>query len=421
MAGMTTWYCFKYETLSNGRTMAASIPAFITPTVLRWAREESGYAPALAAKRVGVPPEKLLAWEEGRAKPTLRKVQVLSKFYHRPLGVFFLPQPPSLPPLATEYRRLPGIEPSAESPELRLAIRVMSLRRETTLQLSKELNHTIPDFNLAVHPSESPVAAGARLRDLLGIAAEEQLAWRDEWQAWRRWRETVEGAGVLVFQFPKVSLNQVRGLTLPLFPLPAIGINSKETSIAARSFTMMHELAHVALACGHEEDVAIRERRNEANWEKMERFAEEVASAVLIPEEMFNGFLAKMSVPRDAWDVPRVKDFASKFRVTPLAMATRLRAAGALTWKGYQHWKQNWNTYLSTLKPRKGGFAMPVDKTLARGGRPFAQLVLEALDANRITSVDASRYLDLRFDYIGKLRQKLVKDFVSSTDRDNGD
>lgn len=404
--------------------MAASIPALITPAVLKWAREESGYAPERAAKRVGVTPEKLLAWERAEAKPTLRQAQTLAKFYHRPLGVFFLPQPPSLPPLAAEYRRLPGIEPRTESPELRLAIRVMSQRREVTLQLSKELGYAVPEFNLAVHPSESPVTAGAMLRNMLGIAAEAQLAWRDEWQAWRHWREAVEHAGVLVFQFPKVSLNQVRGLSLPSFPLPVIGINSKETSIAARLFTMMHELAHVALACGHEEEVAIRDRehRSEANWQKMEQFAEEVASAVLIPEGIFAGFLTRMSVARDAWDVPLVQQLASKFRVTPLAIATRLRAAGAFTWNGYQRWKQNWNVYLAALIPRKGGFALPVDKALARSGRPFAQLVLEALDTNRITSTDASHYLDLRFDYMEKLREKLVKGFGKTfDDNDSGD
>lgn len=404
--------------------MPASIPALVTPAVLKWARKESGYDPEQAAKRAGVPPDKLLAWEEeeAQAKPTLRQAQALAKFYHRPLGVFFLPQPPSLPPLAAEYRRLPGIEPGLESPELRLAIRVMSQRREVALQLSGELDHPVPEFNLTLHPSEPPVAAGARLRSVLGITSGKQLEWGNEWEAWRRWRDAVERIGVLVFQFPKVALKQVRGVALPLFPLPAIGINSKETSAAARSYTLMHELAHVALVYGHEEEVALRERRSEAGWQEMERFAEEVASAMLIPEEVLGGFLAKMSVARDAWDVSLVRKLAYSFRVTPLAMATRLRAEGALTWKGYRLWKHEWDAYVATLKPRKGGFASPVDKTLGRAGRPFTQLVLEALDANRITSVDASRYLDLRFDYIQPLRRELFKGLGGGADSsDEGD
>jgi Zn-dependent peptidase ImmA (M78 family)/DNA-binding XRE family transcriptional regulator len=391
--------------------MPASIPALVNPAVLKWARKESGYGPEQAAKRAGVSPEKLLAWEEeeGLAKPTLRQAQALAKFYHRQLGVFFLPQPPSLPPLAAEYRRLPGIEPGSESPELRLALRVMSRRREVALQLSGELDHSVPEFNLALHPSQFPVPAAARLRSVLGVTPEEQLKWANEWQAWRHWREAVEGIGALVFQFPKVDLTQVRGVALPLFPLPAIGINSKESSAAARSYTLIHELVHIALVFGHEEDVALREHRSEASWQEIERFAEEAASAVLIPEEMLNGFLGKMSVQRDAWDVSLVRKLAYTFRVTPLAMATRLRSAGALTWNGYKLWKRHWDAYVATLTPRKGGFASPAEKTLSRAGRPFTQLVLEALDANRITSVDASRYLDLRFDHLHDLRRELSK------------
>jgi hypothetical protein len=34
-------------------------------------------------------------------------------------------------------------------------------------------------------------------------------------------------------------------------------------------------------------------------------------------------------------------------------------------------------------------------------------LVLEALSANRLTAVEASRYLDLRFEHFDKLRQHL--------------
>lgn len=387
--------------------MAASIPAMVTPSVLEWARLEAGLPPERAAKRVGVSPDRLLAWERGEVKPTLRQAQTLAKLYHRALSVFFLPEKPSLPPLAAEYRRLPGIQPGMESPELRLAIRVMSQRRETAIALSEELGHPIPQLTLTAHLNESPQAVGVRLRSALGVTQNEQLAWRDEWQAWRRWREAVENLGVLVFQFPKVSLQQVRGVTLPHFPLPVIGINSKETSAGARSFTLLHELTHLALAAGHEEDVALRERRSESDWQRVEQFAEEAASAVLIPQETLTELLRQTAVRQDAWDVPQVRQLASKFRVTPLAMATRLRAAGALSWDGYWRWKKEWDAYVASLPPRRGGFASPVEKTVGRAGRPFAQLVLEALDANRITAVEACRYLDLRFDHIEKLRTEL--------------
>jgi len=386
--------------------MGTSTPALINPTVLTWARQESGYPPEPVAKRLNVKTERLLAWERGELRPTVRQAQGLAKFYRRPFGVFFLPEPPVLPPLATEYRRLPGIKPGVESPEFRFALRVMSQRREVALELSEELGIDIKDFNLVAHLSESVTTIGARLREALGITADEQLGWTSDWQAWRRWREAVETAGVLVFQFPKVSLAQVRGVTLFKFPLPAIGINSKESTPGARSFTLLHELTHLALAVGNEERSALGETRDDASWLEVERFAEETASAILIPREMLSSILERVNVSPDAWDISLMRSLAGKFNITPLAMATRLRTAGVLSWDAYNRWKLEWNQYLGTL-PKRKGFASPVDKTLGRSGRPFVQLVLESLDMNRITSVEASHYLDLRFEHFDNLRDEL--------------
>jgi hypothetical protein len=128
-----------------------------------------------------------------------------------------------------------------------------------------------------------------------------------------------------------------------------------------------------------------------------------------------------MSIARDAWDIPLMRGLASRFRVTPLAMATRLRVEGALTWQGYSGWKGDWAEYLKTLRPRSSGFASPVEKALSRNGRPLAQLVVEALDSNRITAVEACRHLDLRFDHFDKLRMELRNWNRNSRTADDGD
>jgi hypothetical protein len=41
--------------------MTASIPALVNPPLLVWAREESGYTPEVAAKRLRVRSERLLS------------------------------------------------------------------------------------------------------------------------------------------------------------------------------------------------------------------------------------------------------------------------------------------------------------------------------------------------------------------------
>lgn len=401
--------------------MPATIPAEVNPALLAWAREESGYSAEVVAKRLGIKVERLEAWERGERKPTVRQTQQLAKHYRRPFGVFFLPQPPSIPPLAAEYRRLPGVRPGVESPEFRLALRTMLQRREIALQLSEELGFPVPEFRTAAHLSDGPIAVGTRLREVLGVTVEQQLAWRDEWQAWREWRSAVEQAGVLVFLFPKVPLDQARGVSVLEFPLPAVGINSKESAPGARVYSVLHELVHIALALGKEETVALRETRSDAQWMEVERFAEEAVSEAIIPRAALENQLQGVAIPRDAWDIARVRTLAGRFRVTPLAMATRLRTAGAMTWHGYRQWRTDWAAYVSSLKARRGGIASPVDKTLGRAGRPFVQLVLEALDTNRITAVDASRYLDLRFDYVDGLRAELASRATGSSGVDDGD
>jgi hypothetical protein len=184
-------------------------------------------------------------------------------------------------------------------------------------------------------------------------------------------------------------------------------VNSKEGSPEARSFTLVHEVVHLMLAASKEEQAAAREPRRGAQWLAVERFAEETASQVLVPEQALREMANSRSRRSNEWDVAAVRSLARKFRITPLAMATRLRASGYFDWANYREWKEEWAAYVATLKPRPGGFATPVGKTLGRAGRPFTKLVLEAMASNRITSDQAARHLDLKFDHFGKLKDAL--------------
>ncbi len=384
----------------------SDLPIPLNPSVLLWAREESGFPLERVAHRLSVKVNRVASWEQGGLMPTMRQTQELARFYHRPLSLFFLPAPPQLPPLAAEYRRLPGVVAGKESPALRLAVRQMSNRREYTINLMGELSEAVPEFKLKAKLNEEPSLIAERLRKALNVDLETQTAWRDEWQAWRGWREAVEKLGVLVFQFLKVNLGEVRGMSLLKFPMPVVGINSKEKVAGSKSYTVIHEVIHLMLAAGHEEETAIKETRSEKEWEGVERFAENVASHVLVPEPALQD-AAGPKHRNASWDIESVRRLAKQFRISPLAMATRLRASGYMSWTEYQSWKERWNSYLKTLKPRSGGFATPAEKAINRTGRPFVQIVLEALDANRLTSVEAARYLDLKFQHFDELRQTI--------------
>ena len=386
--------------------MATNPAITVNPSLLVWARAESGFGVDRIAKRLQVTEERVRAWETGDRQPTLRQLQELARFVHRPLGVFFMPRPPQVPILAAEYRRLPDVVPGQESPELRLALRQMLTRRENALNLMGELGEVVPEFSLRAHLQEPPARVGQRLRLAAGVSVEAQLGWANEYEAWRAWRAAAERLGVLVFQFAKVPLSEVRGLALPRTPLPVAAVNGKEMP-EPRTFTLYHELVHLMLAAANEEAPAARERRNGAAWLEVERFAEAAASHALVPEEALRAVVSQLGLARAEWDNDAVRRVARKFRLTPLAMATRLRESGFMTWATYNAWREQWLAYVATLPPRRSGFATPVEKAISRAGWPFAQLVLEALSANRITSVEASRYLDLKAEHFDDLRTHL--------------
>lgn len=386
--------------------MPTASPIPVNPAVLMWAREESGYPVDRVAERLHVKSDRVQAWESGARPPTLRQVQELSRFYHRPLSVFFLAAPPQVSPPAAEYRRLPGVVPGQESPELRLAVRRMSSRRENALNLMEELGEPVTPFSLSARLNETPEIVGARLRAALAVDVAVQLDWPSEWRALNAWRAAVESLGVLVFQFSKVALAEARGISLLHFPLPVVGVNSKEQP-EPKSYTLIHELVHVMLAAGHEEVPALKERRDAAQWEAVERFAESVASHTLVPETTLAEVARAERLPQNNWDIGDVRKLARRFRVSPLAMATRLRASGYFDWAHYQGWRRSWDVWVASLPPRSSGFAHPVGQALTRNGRPYIQLVLEALGSNRITTVDASRYLDLKAEHFEKLRGAL--------------
>lgn len=379
----------------------------VNPKVLAWARAEGGWATEQVAKTLHVKPDRVLAWEQGERKPTFRQIENLARFFHRPLSVFFQPAPPELPPLAAEHRRLPGVEVGAESPALRLAIRQMLNRRALALELLDELGEQPAQFEFVAHLNERPGEVGARLRAGLGLSVDTQLGWGNEWQAWRAWRGAAEAAGVLVFQFTKVTLQEVRGVSLLDWPLPVVAINGKETVPEAKVFTLLHELVHLMLVRGHEEQPALLEKRDASAWQEVERFAESAASHALVPEEALTQAIGGLRGPDRIWSIGDVQRLARRFRITPLALATRLRESGFMSWAGYNDWRGQWVEFVTALPQRVGGFATPAEKVVGRAGRPFVKLVLEAMEANRITSVDAARYLDLRFQHFDQLRTLL--------------
>lgn len=385
--------------------MALLIPALVNPKMLAWAREQAGYTLESVAERLKLPLNKLLAWETpGEKPPSVRQAENLAKSYHCSFSLFSLREPPKVTQLATEYRRLPGINPGEESPELRFALRDMIYRRHIALNLLEELGEPQKDFPLSAKLQEGPENIAAHIREILNVTIGTQFAWKSESQASKGWRSAIEDTGVLVLLFNDVEMEEVRGVSIFHPKLPVIGINNHERS--SRSFTLLHEFVHILLKQGKDEQSASEEKRSAKEWKEVERFAEKVAGAVLMPTTALQSEqLIQTRRPSDKWSIKEIQRLASKYKVTSLAFATRLLVLGLMSPLSYRSWKDDWNEFLVQHPPKDGGgFATHAEKALNRNGNAFTTLVIEALTLERITPVDASRYLKVGYPHIEDLR-----------------
>lgn len=68
--------------------------AYITPKVLKWARESARITEEITASKVSVSVDRLAEWEKGEKQPTIRQAQILAKAYKRPFSILFLPEIP---------------------------------------------------------------------------------------------------------------------------------------------------------------------------------------------------------------------------------------------------------------------------------------------------------------------------------------
>jgi Zn-dependent peptidase ImmA (M78 family) len=379
--------------------------AKIEPSVLKWGRESSGLALADAARKQRVKPEDLEKWEEGKAAPTITQLRKAADVYKRPVNLFFLPRPPAETSyIPHDFRQLPGIDRGAVSPELLYQIRRAHERRAVALDLYRELDETPPTFAFQCALADEPEATGARLREALHVAMVEQRRWRQPYDALSGWRAKIEATGVLVCQMSGVDLKEARGLSIPEQPLPVIVGNSKDAP-NGRVFTLLHELAHVALRRGGLCDAEDRaDGRTEDD--RIEIFCNAVAAATLLPlQELLSEQLVREH--KGDWTSDKLETLARQFGVSKFVVLRRLLTAGRTTPNFYNRMHRMWTAALRE-SAKESGKVPPDRKAVSEAGKGFVRLVLRAYHAQSINLSDVSRFLGVRVKHVPAIENAVL-------------
>jgi Zn-dependent peptidase ImmA (M78 family)/transcriptional regulator with XRE-family HTH domain len=386
--------------------MPRSIPALVKPALLVWARERSGLKTEQVAAKMQLDQNVVRAWETGDARPSIAQVRKLGEIYKRPLAVFFLQEPPKDFDAQREFRRLPGVTAQNESPEMRLALRIALFRREAARELYDQLGEEVPTFDAKADPSENAETVGNRIREILGITWDAQLAWPTAHAALNGWRAAVERLGILVFQSGEMAVDEMRGISIPHGPLPVILLNSGDAP-HGRIFTLLHEFAHILLTnAGHETSSLEGQRKPED--QRLERISNRFAAAALLPRDEFLSEIERIPAAAQGDEDALRKLAFRRLKVSPEAILRRLVELGRARAGIYRTMRREWQRR-SWYSPPQGEGGPPLEvRVIASAGRPFVSLVLDSYRRNAVSSSDVSDYLGMQLKYIGRLAKQLA-------------
>jgi Zn-dependent peptidase ImmA (M78 family)/transcriptional regulator with XRE-family HTH domain len=385
--------------------MMRSIPAFIQPSLLIWARESAGLGVDQAAQRSHVKPERLASWERGEFRPTIAQLRKLGEIYKRPIAVFFLPEPPKGFDAQHEFRRLPSLSMETESHQMRLALRTALFRRETARDLLELMGEQLPMIHSIAHPDEDPELVGNRVRKLLGIDWGTQLDWPSAYAAMNEWRNAIEQQGVLVFQTGKIDLKEMRGTSIPFGPLPVILLNNADAP-HGRIFTLIHEFIHILFAAGGHKTSPM-EGQLLPEDRILERASNRFAAATLMPKAEFLVETAKYPQAVEG-DDGALRRFANRIKASPDAILRRLLTLRRISPDLYRAKRAIWQ-HTKWFEPASMEGGPPIQiRVVSAVGRSFAALILEGYSRNAISSTDVSDSLGIQLKYLDKIAAELT-------------
>lgn len=380
--------------------------AFITPALVRWARERSDFTADTLAEKVSVSESKIRAWEDGGARPTFRQAQALASKLHVPFGFLFLSTPPTERIPLPDLRTLAGSNLGPPSPNfvdiLNDALRKQEWYREYRQTEGAESLPFSGRFSL----SDSPEIIAADIVTTLGIDA----SMRQQAQNWeeflRQLVQRAEAAGVIVLRngvvgnntHRKLSVAEFRGFAISDDLAPLIFVNGQDAK-TAQIFTTAHELAHLWVGeSGISNPDYVRRPSEQAN--PIDRLCDQVAAETLVPR---TDFLLRW---RESESLPiNLQRLAIHYRVSRFVVLRRAYDSNKVSFDEY---RESYDELVSNLTLGRGQGGGDFYRTLLiRNSGTLTRTLLAAASEGRTPELEAARLLNVKVRTLQDLRDRL--------------
>jgi Zn-dependent peptidase ImmA (M78 family)/transcriptional regulator with XRE-family HTH domain len=388
--------------------------AFITPNVLKWARESAKMTELIAAAKVSVTVEKLKEWEDGINQPTIRQAQSLAKAYKRPFALFFLPDIPR------DFQPLQDFRKSGSKSLTTSSIFIIREIQQKQAWLSDVYSDNQEEklqFVGRYTINDNPQDVANNILKTLNI---NPLFYKSD-NPIKEWIDAAETNGIFISRTSfihsrlKLDSDELQGFAIADPYAPFVFVNSEDWN-APQLFTLVHELAHIWIAeTGISNDVEY-EINNKDKFHPVELFCNEVAANALLPKGIVLNFDAESF--RSSKDVFRI---SKQLGVSSFALLFRALKLNIISISSYHQLKKeadiDFAEFLKKEAEKKAKQKVK-EKTggpnyfllqLNRNSRLFTQTVLDAFRGGFIEPTLASNLLNVQVNKFKKLESQLVK------------
>lgn len=373
--------------------MAKSIPAIVTPEVLRWARDLDKITVEEIAGKLKVDAAKIEAWEDGSKYPTLLQAKSLAKQYRVPFAYFYLPDTPQKTKRLdkVDYRTFGNLGAVEMSRELRWFLRDIEERRDAMIGFYAEEDLEATPFTLALSTNTPEEKVAEKIRELVSLTSKIQTKLRRPEKALIYCISQLEKQDFLVFQSAKIQPNEMRGLSVAYDTFPIIGLNRKDAP-SARLFTLFHELVHIVTRTS---GICNDMNQDTAIANQIELSCNKIAGIALVPTAELKKNKTIASIQQYGLDDIYVSSIARDFAVSREVVLHRLWDIQIISKTQYFETLRRYSEEYEAYKRRakRDGFLPPALDKGTQVGRLYVKSVMAAYHSERITPREASNYL----------------------------
>ncbi len=386
--------------------------AYITPKVLKWARESARMSLDTAAAKIPIKKEKLIEWEDGTNQPTIRQAEILAKAYRRPFSIFFLPEIPNDFQPLQDFRRETSV---ALGTAATFIIREIQQKQAWISDLFEENDEEVLAFVGKYSLKDNPITVANDILSTLQIDPSNYV----HGNPIKEWVLKAEANGIFIsrtsFIHSRLTIDseEIQGFSIANKYAPFVFINSHDWN-APQLFTLVHELAHIWIAASGISNEIGPGIGPQDKFHPVELFCNEVAANSLMPI----GFMSSLS--GNTFESSKgLFRIAKRIGVSSFAFLYRSYKLRLISLKKYQDLKteaeEDFKEFLkkeekkkAQQKERKGGpdyYQLLVNKN----GHLFTRIVMDAFRGGTIAPTQASNLLNTQLNNFSRLESFLGK------------